>query len=346
MAITRQQLIDFYSQTQYDQFTKGLPPRPREGHLPIHIYQSLSKEDINKVFSNFITGKIITEELTNDDLLNMRTTLLHESFFSFFKGYYNYLAAKRLYAGGLKHWIEITSYYSQLYLAKSLITLAGKQKYAIRSDRSFFIPEIFQIVNPNQYQKFLNKYGTANIDYETEKVSYSITLNVSFDSSPSTLIFDNTSVDSHRYVWEEYSKLDIDGLGMTNFLSPEIGFNHFDIIDFRNRENYSFEGYMQLDFNLSPQSFPQYFERDHIKDEAALLYDDKAGIVLEVIQQLYHLYQELKIIGNPVQIEKLKFMAEYTLDDSPAKYKLLDLCDQNLPLKNKYYKEAMEYFNR
>ena len=226
------------------------------------------------------------------------------------------------------------------YLARSTITLAGHQKYYIRSDSADFVPKIFTVLNPTKHRNLISKYGNAeSIEYKNEHVAYTITLDVGLTGNAQSIKFDSSRVESHRYIWNQYHALDVRQLNLTPLIAPN-GTETFEyLVKERNRENYSFEGYRQLDFNLPMPTFEAYFERDFVKRAADTLYDETAGLTLIGFQEIYNLLQDLGVSGFSLEQEKFAYMVEYTLDDSEARSKLLDLCRRGFPLQNEYRDE-------
>jgi len=344
----RKSVINSFKGTNYQEITRsyGTPPRPREWHIPILIKHICDTPDNLNVLMENADMNTVRYTLTEDDLPIFKQTLIHESLFSFYKGFYNYLAAKRLYGGGVQPWIEITCYYSKLYLARALTTLLGIQKYRVSSDTHFFVKDIFKIVNPNQHQKLLEEYKGNSIKYKKQNLFYTISLELDIVNNTGLLLFNKKPINSHRDIWEAYSKIDIEGLGITKFTFEEIGHDYYELIAERNRENYSFDGYNQLDFNLNEKSFADYFERDLVKEKQHLVYDETVGIVLGVFQELYHFYRELEVNGLPIELNKFRFMIDYMLEDSPVKEKLLHLCEIGFPLDNIYLSEMNQFLSR
>ncbi len=111
----------------------------------------------------------------------------------------------------------------------------------------------------------------------------------------------------------------------------------------RNLENYSFEGYKQLDFNLDIENFKAFFERDYIKKQSHLIYTSETAILLGVIGELYNLYRSLEVKNLPLEEEKLIFMCNYSLGDTEQSKKLVDLIKSAFPLNNKYIDEYNWY---
>jgi len=335
-------LTSFYHGTRYTVADRVPPPRPSEWHLPLQVWHSMDNGLLDALEAS--EGAAYVIPLSEDAAAVLRSTLLHESLFALHKGFYNYLAARRLYGGGLLHWIEITDYYAKLYLARATVTLCGIQKYWVRSDAVYFVPEIFAKVNPKKFEA-LRRAGPT-IDWKQQRVAYSMAVDLGLTtSSEPQLRFDITSVDSHKYIWGEYGKLDVQQLGLTSLLLPETVQTFQDLIDERNRENYSFDGYAQVDFNLPMPNFRGYFERDYVKRAADIIYDDIVGQSLISFMELCNLLLSLRIEALPLKQETLAFMIDYTLDDGAAKDKLLDLCAMEFPLDNEYYHEGLAYIS-
>lgn len=341
--INKKSICEFYKGTNYNEFRVG-SPRPKEWHLPKFIYETFNNE--SEFLRKYLIGKKIIVPLDYEDMKVMRTTLLHESLFSFYKAFYNYLAAKNLYSSGALHWIEITIYYAKFYLAEAINTLCGVKKYQINSEKFHFVDDIYKLINEDKYKKLVEKNNPNKVDLSEENVSYTIFLNLDINHKIGSLEFSNDRVKSHIDIWKIYSKLNLNDLGLTKMTYEEFhdnGFNH--LSKQRNEENYSFDGYMQVDFNLDSKIFPQYFERDFIKQEEEFVFDDKIGIVLGVFSQIYILYKELAVFDLPIEKEKFKFMIDYMIGNKALMEKLLDLCDKDFPIENKYIDEMNNYYS-
>lgn len=337
----RQALIQFYKNTEYNKFRAGVP-RPREWHLPKFIHENFNRD--TDFFVKYKNGAKIVIPLDQEDMKLFRVTLLHESLFSFYKSFYNYLAAKNLYLSGALHWIEITNYYAKLYLARAINTLCGIQSYQISSDKFIFIEDVFKITNPKRYHTLLNKYHPGKIDYDVDIVAYSMHLKLDIKNDGGQLIFDNERISSHDDTWKTYCELDLQDIELTKLTYEEYFDNKYNHLSkARNEENYTFDGYMQIDFNLFNDNFHQYFDRDDIKKEAQLVYDDVVGITLGVFTELYHLYEDFNIPSLPIELGKFEHMCKYMIQDQILKDKLVDLCQSNFPLHNKYIDEMNAY---
>ncbi len=331
----RKKIIEFYKNTDYqNEVRNGFPPRPSEWHFPILLKKIIKEnEGLVEQLGENTENKVIKIQLDEEDCKNIRTTFLHEAIFHLYKGFYNYLAAKRLYRGGVEHWIEITNYYSKLYLARCINTILGHQRYAVQANKDYFDEEIMKIVNP----KGLNKLKNGNL-----RVGYSIDLKVNIESSKGELIISNKGISTHQDTWTIYKSFSVEELDLWRL--DNFDRDDWDMIDQRNKENYSFDGYKQLDFNLAPSSFPGYFNRKMIKDTSQFIYDEIIGEVLQNFQEIYHLLNEFDVEGLPIEKEKFQFMIEDMLDDTPEKEKLIDLCQRNFPLENEYSWEINKFY--
>ena len=150
-------------------------------------------------------------------------------------------------------------------------------------------------------------------------------------------LFDKGRVKSHDDVWSAYKSLNLKEIG----IYPVV-YNIDDLVKERNEENYSFEGYSQLDFNLYIDNFKDYFERDYLKIGANTLFDIESGNVLVALSSLYRLLRDLNINDLPIEKEKITHMIEYCLPDSKAKDKLVMLCDEGFPTEALYYDSESE----
>nr|WP_144922669.1 hypothetical protein [Paenibacillus bovis] len=334
----RKSLINFYKKTDYTTTSlsiRGIAPRPSEWNVPLFIKNIYPKN--MDLFKKSFKNNQVEIELDQQDLDYMKALLLHESLFNFYKAFYNYLCTLKLYDGGLQHWIEITAYYAKFYLANSIITLAGKSRYIVTGSSNNFVEEIYKLVNSKGYHRNVNKNGS----FIPSHAKYGIEININpFINEGKLMIINNLgSGGSHGYVWKRYSNLQTEEFGITKmtYSYPQ------HLSDHRNLENYSFEGYKQLDFNLEVESFKGYFERDYIKEQSNLIYTSETAIILGVIGELFNLYKEFQVRKLPIEKEKLIYMCRYTLGDSEQSRKLADLIDSSFPSKNKYLDEYYWY---
>lgn len=326
----KDEVIKFYMGTNYQELRKSVP-RPKEWHLPLLIYENFN--DQKDYFKSYKKDAKIIVPLNHEEMKSLRSTLLHESIFSYYKAFYNYLAAKNLYSSGAIHWIEITAYYAKFFLAQAINTLCGRRSYVINNKNHFFVEHIFKTLNSNKDM--------------SGRVSYSMTLDFNIAGKNGELVFHKKGINSHADIWNNYSELDLHSLGLTKITYEEFFDN--DVMHLskqRNIENYSFEGYGQIDFNLDMGNFESYFERDFVKSEEELVYNAELGLVLGVISELHHLYKKLSINRLPVEQGKLEHMVSYMIDNLILKKKLLHLIKDGLPLKNEYIDEMNDFYSK
>lgn len=334
----REDLISFYKDTNYKSTSlsiRGIPPRPSEWNMPLFI-KGIYPKNI-ELFKNSYDGNIIEIKLDQEDLDYFKALMLHESLFNFYKAFYNYLSSLKMYNGGLEHWIEITAYYSKLYLANSIIALAGKSRYVVNGRNHNFVEDIYRLINPDKYDKNIRKNGM----FIREHAKYGIEIDIdpSVDEGKLSIIKDLGGGGSHSYVWKKYAAIQTGEIDIT-----EMTYDYPQhLSDERNLENYSFEGYRQLDFNLDLETFRQYFERDYIKKQSDMIYTTEIAIVLGILGQLFNLYKELKVKDLPIEKEKLKFICDYTLGDNVQTKKLIKLIDDGFPETNIYLDEYYRY---
>ena len=303
---SKDDLQSFYANTDYWP-AKKRPRRPSELNLARATRDALHLDDTPP--SN---GRIELS-LEGDELVAVRPILLHEALFHFYKGFYNYIAARNLMEGGLLHWLNITTYYAKFYLARSVTTLLGKQSYQLHERSPHFNEELARRLHENAQ-------------------SYRMRLDLDLPGACGTLQFDRKPVRAHRDVWEDYRSLP-KSLELTFFVFPEPllnddrpwGIPRDHLTRDRNEENYSFDGYFQLDFNLALPQFKQYFERDYLKEQAAILFDWHTSEVLKALSVLWHTFRDLSVEHLPVEREKLEHVVNYSMSEGEAKTKLLGL---------------------
>lgn len=337
-SMDRKSLIEFYKETDYKTKSlsiRGIPPRPSEWNVPLFIKKIYPEN--KDIFKNSINNNQFEVKLVQEDLEFFKALLLHESLFNFYKAFYNYLCALKLYDGGLQHWIEITAYYAKFYLANSIIALTGKSRYIVTGSSKNFVEDIYKLVNKNGYQSNIRKNGSFVASYA--RYGIEININPSLNEGKLIITKDLGSGGSHGHVWNKYSDIDTKKIGVTELTHsyPQ------HLTEERNLENYSFEGYRQLDFNLELDNFKGYFQREYIKNQSNLIYTSETAIILGVIGELFNLFEELKVNELPIEKEKLIHMCKYTLGESEQSKKLSDLICSGFPTKNKYLDEYHWY---
>lgn len=336
--MNKEKLIDFYTGTDYTSTSlsfRGMPPRPSEWNVPLLISQIYHSNE--ELFKSSLKNDSIVINLDKDDLEYFKALMLHESLFNFYKAFYNYLCALKMYDGGLQHWIEITSYYSKLYLANSIIALTGKSRYIVSGSSNNFVEELYKLVNENGYNNNINKNGYFVAKHA--KYGIEIDLNSVLNQGELKIIKNMGSGGSHGYIWKKYSEIDLSSIDISEMtydfpqhLSEE-----------RNIENYSFDGYRQLDFNLGSDSFKDYFERDYIKFQSNMIYTSETAVIIGVIGELYNLYELLKVENLPIEKDKFIFMCNYSLGETEQSKKLINLIQTGFPRSNKYIDEYNLY---
>ena len=320
----REHVIEFYKGTDYHSIRSGTIYRPSELHIPILLKR---QEDVISEACKKSDGKKVIIPLTTEDCIELSPVVLHETLFHFYKAFYNYLAARSLYFGGMLHWIKITLYYSRFYFARSLTTLVGIQSYGVGGQ------DRFDIENWSFDERVSSALATKgkSVDW------YRIKMDIDMPQKQGQITFDREKVNSHRDVWITYKSLNLEELAIY-----PIAYDVEDLREERNEENYSFDGYFQLDFNLYMNSFKDYFERDYLKIGANTLFDEESGNVLVALSSLYRLLKDLNVNDLPIEKEKFTHMIKYCLPNSETKDKLLMLCDEGFPTKTLNYDSGSE----
>lgn len=176
-----------------------------------------------------------------DNCREIAPVLLHESLFHFYKAFYNYLAARTLYFGGMLHWINVTLYYASFYLARSVTVLLGRQAYRVtrkaRGDDD----------QPKPNPIFIPRIAKA---LKSKKDKYRLRIDIDIERQEGQIVFDKEKVSSHEDVWNDYDEI-IKEIQEDSELRL-FPFNGNYLKQSRNKENYSFEGYDHLDFHLYP----------------------------------------------------------------------------------------------
>lgn len=338
-SFTEHDIIEFYKECSYP-FRKGRPPRPRDMNIPKLIAQQ-DDEYIKELTSKASDGRI-QDNLDKAACQALIPVLLHESLFHFYKGFYNYLAARALYFGGMWHWINISLYYARFYLARSVATLAGQQSYGVhRYEGEFEDPGSEEKTYMPNYD-FSDEIAAA-LQGKARKIpdTYSIRLEIDLVTQTGSLIFHKNSISSHEVVWNDYSNLQVDRWGLFSLTYISKNYEKSE----RNRENYSFDGYRQLDFNLNLGDFEQEFEQDVTKRGSDTIYDLQSGDVLMAISTQMNLYRKFNISSLPIEKEKFAYMVSYCLPESQAKEKLLQLCEEEFPTRSLYSEDGALFYD-
>lgn len=330
MSFTRNKLKTFYSGVNY--WPVERPLRPSEMHTPQYLYYALRDETTAFLEEMKDNKNRIVIPLDSEECREYAGVLLHEALFHYYKGFYNYLAARNLYSGGMLSWINITVYYAKFFLARSITTLLGIQNYQVSNRENYFLSTIGQVLHKDSATK------------------YRITVNLDIPLQNGQIIFDLGPVSSHRDVWSSYRTQDIEALEVFPLTYSEDEATLFDIpFDYesrkRNKENYSFDGYRQLDFNINPTSFPTWFNRDYIKSNCDTLYDMETGGILLAIASMYRLFNELDVIHLPIEISKHTHMVDYCLPDGELKRKLLMICNERFQINNMESADGEAFFD-
>lgn len=335
MPLTEPALLLFYDGCEYWPAAR-YPLRPRELHIPVFIREHLDANTIKQACQD-VLNRTITIAFDSEDCKALAVVLLHESLFHFYKAFYNYLAARALYSGGLTHWINITYYYAKFYLARSVTTLCGRQWYSVDQRQKEFIPEIGQAL---QHSK--RKMSDA----------YRMRLEVDLTARQGRIVFDTERVSSHRDIWIDYRQLSVEGIGLDSiFVGGEdkddarLGIPSDFLVRERNEENYSFEGYWQLDFNLPTDAFIRDFGENFTKSRADVIYDLEGSDVLLPFSSQYRLYKKLNVNQLPIENDKFRHMINTCLPESVAKEHLIKLCEEGFPTKQLYSEDGDFFFD-
>lgn len=335
MTLSQENLLAFYENCNYWAAQPAL--RPSQLHIPILIQRYLKKDILTSV-STMVSKQKINMSVDAADCQTLASVLLHESLFHFFKAFYNYLAARALYFGGLEHWIDITLYYAKFYLARSVTTLCGKQQYKVGQQDTFFMPEIAESLKNNRGKK---------------PTTYRICLNIDIGLKQGQIVIDVGKISSHHDVWREYRKLPVTDIGLYRLLLEGEGRNDtvFGIpLDYliraRNKENYSFEGYWHLDFNVTSETFENNLKNyNYVRKFKNTIYDYRSGDVLLALSSQFRLFQMLRVDHLPIENNKFACMIDYYLPKSEAKEKLLRLCTEYFPTQMLYSEDGDIFYD-
>lgn len=333
MELTVKQLAEFYEGVDY--WPGRHSSRPREAHFPKELGRWLSDLTVDQLRvykqDNEKAPKL-SLPLAPNTVEHVRPLLLHESLFHLYKAFYNYLAARILYDGGMIAWMEITLYYVKFYLARSLTTLVGQQSYQVASDQDWFSVAMFEALTGKEIE--VDRAHCLDENIRQKRYKYRVVLDVHPETHSGVLVVDLKGVSSHRDVWASYESLSVESLGLHSLSDHPENEGPDYLSKLRNMENYSFEGYPQLDFNLYLQGFKEWFQRDHIRQDSNRLYDWVSGEVLMAFSEQLGLLRSLGIPSLPIEDEKFGYMIDYCLPESQAKQKLLHLCAEGFPTRH------------
>lgn len=326
----KKDLQNFYGMRPYNPHIFRVLPRTSELHTSRYIWEYLSGVSAEEL-KEAKEGDKLVFILKGEILEQYANVMLHESVFHYFKAFYNYLACRNLYSGEFLHWINITAYYAKFYLARCATTLSGMQSYMVDKNEQFLFIDQVSDVFGKQIKKYKievdidlkNKVGRFVLAYK-EKLS------------------------SHQEVWKMYNKLPIQNIDLypLNY-SEELRkeYNLPSLTQKRNVENYSFEGYNQLDINVDVNIFRERFDLHRIRNYQDTIYDEYTGEVLLGLCHTYRLLNDLSISGLPIEIDRHKQMIESCMQDNEAKAKLLLLCDEGFKLKRLSSADGDIYFD-
>lgn len=323
---TRSQLLEFYNGTNYSLVNAGSVARPSDLHIPYLL--SKQTDAINDAIKLGINDNKIVVPVLREDCKALAPVLLHESLFHFYKAFYNYLAARSLYFGGMLHWIVVTLYYSRFYLARSITTMLCLQTYQVNRQVRYDMKSHFFDERISNVLK-----STKPVDH------YRIRIEIDIKQNQGQITFDRNKVSSHKDVWDDYESLDLQSVGIY-----PVTYDIDDMKAERNEENYTFEGYYQLDFNLPTYTFKDFFQRDGWKADANRLYESESANVLLSFSSLFRLYKEFNIKNLPIEPKKFTYLIDYCLPDSQLKNNLLMLCNEGFPTESLNFNPDYEIF--
>lgn len=296
-------------------------------HTPKLLHRELADETATTLASSVANG-IMTVHFKDSDVPTYKGLMLHETLFHYYKAWYNYLAARALYPTGLLHWIDITLYYSRFYLARASLSLIGHSTIVTRQRREFLL-NVAQALGKPQVRQLRIK---QSVDLVGDSIS---------------LLLDCGKFRSHQDVWHQYVEIPhhigLYDLAHGHELLERFGAGPDFLSQERNEENYSFNGYAQVDFNLPLGTFEQFFERDMVKAAGPAVYEDNSADVFLCLSSFYRLLESLKVPGLPIELSKHKFLIEYTLPPGDLRDHLIVLCDEGFVVENLFSDDGVEY---
>lgn len=301
----RKELAAFYSDADYKKI-RAHKCKPIE----YNVIKFVCKE-INDIFDNMSLNEIKNDN-SFDESSGIKFKLekfhkfnkffLQDSLFFFYKAFMNCLTCYNLKNTGQIAWNDVTAYYSSLYLAQSTNCLLGNYAYIISKNDDYFSRKIAKLITGQKDR------------------SYRIDINTDIDNDVVEVSISKNKLNTHRWTWKKYNEFiptilnvdsvyfetNIDGL-MKN-------------IDHRNKDNYSFEGYIEIqDFNGSVDDFKQQFELYKLLGSG---FDDYPLAVLEGWISLYNLYNELKIKDLPIEKKKFYILINNIIKNEDLKSQL------------------------
>ena len=127
------------------------------------------------------------------------------------KGFYNYLAARNLYFGGMSSWIKVTLYYSKFYLARSILTLIGKSVYRVNRASS---EDIFDRIASSK--GFVEEIAKALVSKDGKRQinSYRIQLGIDISAKAGEIILDKKGLNHYQLEAGRFlgGRLEVDNL--------------------------------------------------------------------------------------------------------------------------------------
>jgi hypothetical protein len=326
MLTNRADAVSFFNGTDYWLRTQRL--RPSAMHTPRFMYDALGDVTVDDVKDELREGALELE-LASESHAAYKGVLLHEALFHYYKAWYNYLAARTLYAGGFLHWIEITLYYSQFYLANAVVVLGGRSLYSVYPDDLHYVAAL-----PRALGAKMNGHYRVSTSLSPDRIAFCI---------------DRKRAESHRGLWQRYEGLpdilELQDMAGAKRVLARFGAKADYLSVERTKENYSFDGYAQVDFNLPMGTFEQFFERDLTKTYESKLYDDiSAGVMLSLFE-MYRLFRNFGVDNLPLEIDKHVYMIKYMLGESEVATNLCLLASEGFTVSALSSFDGDQYFD-
>lgn len=301
----RKQLAMFYRDTDYRKIRKRKCKPIEDNTITLvcdminDIFDNNSIDEIKKNLS-FSEKKGIKFELENFHGFN--EFFLHDSFFFFYKAFMNCLSCYNLKNTGQVSWNDITAYYAAFYLAQSTNCLLGNYAYIINKNDYYFSEKVAKLITGRDKNNY-------RIDINTNILNDVVEISISRDK-----------LNTHRWTWEKYNQLIPSSLKINSVYFETNIEGLMKNIDHRNKDNYSFEGYIEIqDFNGSVDDFISQFE---VYRHLGNGFDDYPLDVINGWHSLYSLYKELNIKHLPIEKEKFQVLINNIISDEDLKMQL------------------------
>lgn len=295
-------LKGFYTDIDYKNVKEN--KMPLQSNIRTWVLNNLRNSNLKIKNGNKLRYKLKGEEATV-----VKYLFLHESLFYFYKSFSNILTCDYLKKAGVNSWYDVTAYYAALYLAQATNTLFGNYACMITNKDDDFNEKLFEI---------LNRDDTRNSKYK----SYRMEIKTNINNGDITIVFSNYKLRTHSWIWNSYNRIGLEKIGVSSvYFSNNIdGFTE-NISDYRSKENYTVEGYLEIqNFSEDINNFKQQYEIGKLF--GGDIYEGYSGEVLYGWFSLYKLYKKLDVNKLPIEKEKFYILINNIIRDENTQEQL------------------------